>query len=162
MSLDKNNTNPGYLLGRLAATLSHFNNLPPRAKGEMAENPQMNFPKYLYLTADDHRCDKEVGEIMAMLPDGYKFPRVLPRPDDGAYWTGFYQQQRVFDKEEIRREVGAKVREAREKAGLTVEELAEKCDLQPAHIGRIEEGRYNLTIDVLGMLSKALETKFEV
>ena len=52
--------------------------------------------------------------------------------------------------------VGRQVREARERAGLSIRELAESSGLGHGHIVRIEAGRYNVTVDTLEKLGNAL------
>ena len=58
--------------------------------------------------------------------------------------------------EHFRKSIGVQLREARESRGLTLRDLAEKCGLANNHISRIEQGRYNLTIDTLAEVCGAL------
>lgn len=62
----------------------------------------------------------------------------------------------------VRVSVGQQIREARTKAGLTLRELADKCGIAFNHIGRIENGKYNVTIDTLYVLSKALDCPIRI
>lgn len=57
--------------------------------------------------------------------------------------------------------VGSKIRNYRQLAGLTQEQLAEKSDLHPTYIGQIERGEKNLTIQTLGKILAALDTTYE-
>lgn len=46
---------------------------------------------------------------------------------------------------------------ARRKAlGMTQEDLADKSELHRSHITRIEQGKYNITIEVIGKIAHAL------
>lgn len=55
-----------------------------------------------------------------------------------------------------RRRIGAMVRERREKRGLSLRQLEEKTGIAYNHIGRIERGKYNISIDSLTRLGEAL------
>lgn len=60
---------------------------------------------------------------------------------------------------EARERIGRELREAREEAGLTLRQLAEKTDIAFNHIGRIERGKYNVTIDTIAIIADALGLK---
>jgi transcriptional regulator with XRE-family HTH domain len=51
---------------------------------------------------------------------------------------------------------GARLGYARTTVGLTQAELAERSGLQRRHIGRLEQGAYGATIDVLSAITGAL------
>lgn len=57
--------------------------------------------------------------------------------------------------------VGSKIRNYRQLAGLTQEQLAEKSDLHHTYIGQIERGEKNLTIATLGKILTALNITYE-
>ena len=57
--------------------------------------------------------------------------------------------------------VGKKIEELRKNAGLTQQELADKCGIDRTHIVKIENGRFNFTIDTLFLISKALGKDIE-
>jgi transcriptional regulator with XRE-family HTH domain len=57
---------------------------------------------------------------------------------------------------DVKRVVGANVREARKARGMTQEEVASAAGLQPAYVGRVERGTQNPTIEVLARLAVAL------
>jgi len=58
-----------------------------------------------------------------------------------------------------RKLLGQGVRKYRKLAGLTMEKLAEKADLNPVYIGQIERGFKVPAIDALLKIAKALEVK---
>ncbi len=60
------------------------------------------------------------------------------------------------DKERFAKKVGAIMQEARLKAGLTQEELADKADFHRTYIGFIEQGVYSPNLYTLSKLAKAL------
>src|SRR3712207_3740683 len=55
------------------------------------------------------------------------------------------------------RRIGMLVRDARRHRGLTQAQLAERLGTSQSAIARIEQGGQNLTLDLLGRLSEALE-----
>jgi transcriptional regulator with XRE-family HTH domain len=54
--------------------------------------------------------------------------------------------------------LGEAIRVERLKAGLTQEELAEKADLSLNYIGNIERAEYQITVETLAKIAKALKT----
>lgn len=57
------------------------------------------------------------------------------------------------------RQLGARIARFRTHAALTQEELAEKADIAPSYLARIEIGARRPTLDVLGRLSQALSVQ---
>lgn len=55
------------------------------------------------------------------------------------------------------KQLGKNVKEAREKAGLTQEELAEKIGLHASSVSRIERGVANPTHSILDSIRKLLK-----
>jgi transcriptional regulator with XRE-family HTH domain len=52
---------------------------------------------------------------------------------------------------------GARVREARQKLGISQEELAARCELHRTYIGGIERGERNISLQNLFKIAEALE-----
>ena len=52
--------------------------------------------------------------------------------------------------------VGANIRQLRKARGLSQEDLAGEADLAMRHLGRIERGQGNPTVEVLGKLAAVL------
>ena len=59
-------------------------------------------------------------------------------------------------KEYYREYIGKKIATLRKDHGLSQAKLGEIAELDPAHIGRIELGRYNVGIDTIGKIADAL------
>lgn len=55
--------------------------------------------------------------------------------------------------------VAANVRSARITAGMTQEDLAEASGLDPAYVGRVEQGKVNVTIGTLGQIADGLRVE---
>ena len=68
----------------------------------------------------------------------------MPRANDGKMQT-------------LQKQVGNRVRELREKKGLSQEALASVCDLHRTYVGLIERGERNLSLTTLEQLAKGLE-----
>jgi transcriptional regulator with XRE-family HTH domain len=62
---------------------------------------------------------------------------------------------------QINIKVGKRIREQREKLGLSQEHLAFKADLHRAYIGQIERGEKNLGLVNLEKIAKALNIKIK-
>lgn len=55
------------------------------------------------------------------------------------------------------KKLGQKIVAARKKRGLTQEDLAGECDMDRSYLSEIENGRKNLSIQVLWRIAKALK-----
>lgn len=58
-----------------------------------------------------------------------------------------------------REEIGAELQTIRVQKGLTVRELGEMCGLAFTTISKIENGKYNVSVDILGKVADALGYK---
>ena len=61
-----------------------------------------------------------------------------------------------------RAEVGRQVAELRNKRGLSTRQLAELCGVDSSNIGKIERGRYNVSVDILGRVCDALGARLKI
>jgi transcriptional regulator with XRE-family HTH domain len=52
--------------------------------------------------------------------------------------------------------LGATIRQKRERSGFTQEVLAEKADLHPNYLGRVERGEEHISLASLRRIAKAL------
>ena len=52
--------------------------------------------------------------------------------------------------------IGKRVAEIRQAKGLSIRKLAELCGVTASNITKIEHGRYNVSIDILGKICDAL------
>ena len=112
--LDRTNTNPGYLLGRLFAVLERIqesaaggggklnSTIRDKYYGAMASSPGIVFPtldklKVAHLKklswGQKEWFDKLIGEILRDIPD---IPRQLSLPDQGRFALGYYHQRQDF------------------------------------------------------------------
>lgn len=59
-------------------------------------------------------------------------------------------------KQENRIRIGGQIAAIRNKKGLSIRELAEACGVSFANIYKIENGKYNVSIDILAKICEAL------
>jgi len=55
--------------------------------------------------------------------------------------------------------LGEAIREARKHAGLSQEKLAEKAELHPNYLGRVERGEETISLAALRRLARPLRTR---
>ena len=55
--------------------------------------------------------------------------------------------------------LGETIREQRTRAGFTIERLAEKADLHPNYLGRVERGEEHASVSALIRVAKALDIR---
>lgn len=67
-----------------------------------------------------------------------------------------------MEKEKWRKKIGEKVRQRRESLGMTQVELSERSGLNRTNISKIEGGRYNVSVDLLGRIAEALGCGIEL
>jgi XRE family transcriptional regulator, regulator of sulfur utilization len=62
---------------------------------------------------------------------------------------------------QYRRILGENIRTERKRAGLSQEKLAEKSELHPVYLGRVERGEENVSIDSLMRIAKAMKLSIQ-
>lgn len=61
-----------------------------------------------------------------------------------------------------REKIGRRIAEIRQTKGLTIRQLAEMSGVNFANIYKIENGKYNVSIDILGKICDALGCRIEL
>ena len=61
-----------------------------------------------------------------------------------------------------REQIGQKIAQLRKEKGLTILELSEMTGLDNSNIGKIEKGKYNVGIDILGRIADALGVEIKI
>ena len=59
-------------------------------------------------------------------------------------------------KQQLRLRMGLRIASLRKQAKLTQEELADRAGLQRTHVGRIEAGKYAVTLETVEAIAQAL------
>ena len=65
-------------------------------------------------------------------------------------------------KQENRIRIGGQVATIRKEKGLSIRELAEACGVTAQNITKIEHGKYNVSIDIMGKICEALECRLDI
>lgn len=58
--------------------------------------------------------------------------------------------------------IGARIKELRERKGITQVQLAEKTGYSQSNIWRIENGKYSVGLDILAVIAEALDARVEL
>ena len=58
--------------------------------------------------------------------------------------------------------IGARIKELRERKGITQMQLAEKTGYSQSNIWRIEKGKYAVGLDILAVIARALDARVEL
>ena len=64
--------------------------------------------------------------------------------------------------ENNREYIGKRVAEIRQAKGLSIRQLADLCGVSAQNITKIEHGRYNVSIDILGKICEALGCRVDI
>ena len=62
----------------------------------------------------------------------------------------------------MREYIGRRIAEIRQAKGLSIRQLAELCGVSAQNITKIEHGRYNVSIDILGKICDALDYRIDI
>lgn len=86
---------------------------------------------------------------------------------DMSQWLSDNHYEIVFNtpttaKEATRKVIGEQLREIREMQGYSLRELAKITGIAHNHIGRIEQGKYNVTLDTLAVICDALDVSLGI
>lgn len=65
-------------------------------------------------------------------------------------------------KEDWRKRIGDQIRIRRESMGMTQSGLSELTGLDRANVSKIEGGRYNVSVDILGRIAEVLRCGIEL
>ena len=58
--------------------------------------------------------------------------------------------------------IGQRVAEIRQAKGLSIRQLADLCGVSAQNITKIEHGRYNVSVDILGKICEALGYRIDL
>ena len=78
------------------------------------------------------------------------------------YYAGLLERDDETSRQFNRLRIGALIAKARKRKGLTIRELAERCGVSYQNITKIENGRYNVSIDILNKMCSALDCRIDL
>ena len=58
--------------------------------------------------------------------------------------------------------IGKRIAEIRQAKGLSIRQLAEACGVNFANIYKIENGKYNVSVDILGKICEAFGYRIDI
>ena len=70
--------------------------------------------------------------------------------------------RKEYENERNKLGLGYQIFLAREKAGMTQQELAQKIGTRQANISRLEQGNYNFTVEMLEKIANALGAQLRI
>lgn len=156
MALDRENMALPYLTGRAIAIVEHHaqSHFGPNTLTTMFNTPEYSINVFCRYVPSD---DSDWAEVA-----GTPFPKHLIPVEQSQAWAGYYHQKAEYGKQEVREKIGASLAEAREKQGYSVRELADKCGVSYVTISKIENGKFNVGLDVLSRIASALGMEVEL
>lgn len=84
-------------------------------------------------------------------------------------FSRFFAQHRLempfmvgLDRDAERARIGSRIKEIREQQGMTDLQLAQKTQINPANLSRIEQGKFSAGLDILSRIATALGYKIDM
>lgn len=148
----------GYITGRLVAIIENTCRVPRPFPSIVADDGSKLLP-WLTKALRKNQDDAELVELADRFyaHEEEIWPHMQEIEIANTYWIGYYHQKQMIATQDARRAIGEKIREAREAKGLTQRQLAEITGIAFNHIGRIERGKYNVTLDTVSAIASALD-----
>lgn len=145
-----------YLIGRATAIVERLVDVPSDFVAMVQVNPLQKISYHLREALKNE--DEELVEIVGLIGD------MPARMDDvrGQFYIGYYHQKSELTKYDNRIRMGEKLAAIRNQKGLSIRELAEACGVTAQNITKIEHGRYNVSIDILGKICEALGCQIDI
>ena len=156
MALDRENKALPYLTGRAIAIVeyhaqSHFG---PNTLATMFSSPEYPINVFMRYVPSD---DSDWAEVA-----GTPFPKHLIPVEQSQAWVGYYHQKAELGRQEVRQKIGTQISEVRERKGYSIRELAEKCGVSYVTISKIENGKFNVGLDVIARIASVLGLEVEL
>lgn len=68
----------------------------------------------------------------------------------------------MIKNEQERQRIGQQIAQLRKQNGMTQQDLADRVEMQRAHIARIETGKYSVGLDTLAAIAQAFGKRIEI
>ena len=148
-----------YLLGKAVASIEHTcgneEGFPKPFSSVCA--PPRKAQAFLYWSREALKkgCDLSFIDVLDY--------RSTPMHDPfGRYWVGYYQTKNEISRGNERRRIGSAVKDLREKKGYSLRKLSELSGVSVQNLTKIEHGKYNVSIDILGRIATALDAQISI
>jgi DNA-binding XRE family transcriptional regulator len=156
MGLDKSCMDKPYLIGRATALVEKLVSVPIGFVAMVQVNP---LQKLTYPLREALKTGNE--ELMDIAANIGNIP--YPFVDAKAqFYVGYYHQKSEIAKCEDRVRIGKRIAEIRKAKGMSIRQLADASGVNFANIYKIEKGKYNVSIDILGKICQALEVAIKI
>lgn len=152
MGLNRNVKDKPYLIGRAVAITEYLVDVPREFVALVQVNPLQKLTYHLREALKTE--DEELMELAENIGD---LPARLIDPK-AQYYVGYYHQKAEF----YRRDLGKKLAEIRMNKGLSIRQLAELAGVSFQNISKIEQGKYNVSIDILGKICESLNCRIDI
>lgn len=156
MALDRENKSLPYMTGRAIAIVEHHaqSHFGPNTLATMFNTPEYLISVFIRYVPSD---DSDWAEVA-----GTPFPKHLIPVEQSQAWVGYYHQKAELGRQEVRRKIGTQISEARERKGYSIRELAAKCGVSYVTISKIENGKFNVGLDVIARIASVLGLEVEL
>lgn len=145
-----------YLIGRATAIVEKLVDVPSDFVALVQVNPLQKLTYHLkeaLKTGDEELI--EIANAIGDIPSPFVDPKA-------QFYIGYYHQKSEFDNIAFRSHIGQKITQIRKDKGLTQEQLSAMTGLDRANIAKIEKGRYNTGIDIIGKICDALGCRIDI
>ena len=144
------------MIGRAIAIVEHHaqSHFGPNTLTTMFNTPEYSISVFRKHVPSD---DSDWAEVK-----GTSLPKHLTPVEQGQAWIGYYHQKAELGKREVRLKIGSRIAEARERQGYSIRELAEKCGVNYVTISKIENGKFNVGLDVIARIANVLGLEVEL
>ena len=156
MGLNRECMDKPYLIGRATAIVERLVDVPSDFVALVQVNPLQKLTYHLkeaIMTGNEELVEivNAIGEIPSPFVDS-----------KAQFYIGYYHQKSEFDNIAFRKYIGCKITKLRKEKGLTQEQLSQMTGLDRANIAKIENGRYNTGIDIIGKICDALGCRIDI
>ena len=97
-----------------------------------------------------------------LIPFEEVFEETYPTFEAKAEFFKKYQKFEKLNRRLVLKEMGAEVKKARKKSGITQSVLAQRLATNKSNISRIENGRQNISVEYVSRISKALNRPINI
>lgn len=156
MGLNRECMDKPYLIGRATAVVERLVDVPRDFVALVQVNPLQKLTYHLkeaLKTGDEELIEisNAIGEIPSPFVD-----------TKAQYYIGYYHQKEEMSKYENRERIGQRIAQLRKEKGLSLRELSDKCGVTYQNINKIENGKYNVGIDILWRIADALGAEIKL